>query len=55
MLLGKKGEQLLVTPERMKQLGQSRSNAKLWLCLVIKIKSDAVKNNIAKESGTLGP
>ena len=47
MLLGKSGGQLLIAPERMKQLGQSRNDAQLWMCLVVKVKSDAVKNNIA--------
>ena len=55
MLLGKSGEQLLIAPERMKQLGQNRNNANLWMCLVIKIKPDAVRNSIAKEPGMLGP
>lgn len=32
---------------RMKQLGQSRNDAQLWTCLVVKVKSDAVRNNIA--------
>ena len=39
----------------MKQLGQSRYDAQLWMCLVIKVKSDAVKNNIRWEPGILGP
>ena len=30
----------------MKQLGQSGYDAQLWMCLVMKVKSDAVKNNI---------
>ena len=47
MLLGKRGGQLLIAPERMKQLGQSRNDAQLWMCLVVKVKSNAVKNNIA--------
>ena len=42
-------------PERMKQLGQSGNDAQLWMCLVVKIKSDVVKNNIAEEPGMLGP
>ena len=46
MLLGKSGEQLLIVLERIKQLGQSRNNAQLWMCLVMKVKSDAVKNSI---------
>ena len=44
MLLGMSGGQLI---EREKQLGQSENNAQLWMCLVVKVKSDAVKNNIA--------
>ena len=38
---------LLMAPERMKQVGQSRNDAQLWLWLVMKIKPDAIKNNIA--------
>ena len=48
MLLGKSRGQLLIAPERMKQLGQSKNDAQLWMCLVVKIKSNAVKNNIAR-------
>ena len=44
MLLEKSGD---IAPEGMKRLSQSRNNAQLWLCLVVKVKSDAVKNNIA--------
>ena len=55
MLLGKRGGQLLTAPERMRQLGQSRNDAQLWMCLVEKVKSNAVKNNIAKDPGMLGP
>ena len=47
MLLGRTGGQLLIAPERMKQLGQSRNNARLWMCLVVKLKSDTLKNNTA--------
>ena len=47
VLLGKRGGQPLITSERMKQLGQSRSDAQLWMCLVLKVKFDAVKNSIA--------
>ena len=47
MVLEKSRGQLLIAPERMKQLGQSGNNAQLWLCLVVKVKSDAVKNSIA--------
>ena len=46
MLLGKSRE-LLIATERRKQLGQSRNDAQLWICLVMKVKSDAAKNSIA--------
>ena len=45
MLLGKSREQLLIAPERMKRLGQSENDSLLQMCLVVKVKSDAVKNN----------
>ena len=32
--------------EGMKKLSQSGNNAQLWICLLLKVKSDAVKNNI---------
>ena len=47
MLLGKSGWHLLITPDRTMQLGQSKNNTQLWICLMVKVKSDAVKNNIA--------
>ena len=53
MLLRKTRGQLQIAPERMKQLGQSRNDTQLWMCLGVKVKSDAVKNNIAWEPGRL--
>ena len=53
MLLGKSREQLLIAPERMKRLGRSGNDTRLWMCLVVKVTSDAVKNNIALEHGKL--
>ena len=44
MLLEKSGE---IAPEGMKRLSQSGNHVQLWMCLVVKVKSDAVKNNIA--------
>ena len=41
--LEKSGE---IAPKGMKKLSQSRNNAQLWMCLVVKVKSYAVKNNI---------
>ena len=34
---------------------QSKNNTQLWMRLVREVKSDAVKSNIAKEPGMLGP
>ena len=55
MLLEKSEGQLLIAPERMKQLDQSRNNVQLWMCLVVKVESEAVKNNNSQDSGTLSP
>ena len=43
-----------IVPEGMKRLSQSRNNAQVWMCLVMQVKSDAVKKNIAQEPGMLG-
>ena len=50
MLLVKSGGQLLIVPERMKWLGESGNNTQLWICLVLKVKSDAIKNNMARNN-----
>ena len=47
MLLRNSRWQLLIAPERMKWLSQSRNDAQLWMCLMVKVKSDAVKKSIA--------
>ena len=44
MLLEKSEE---ITPERIKRWSQSKNNIQLWIWLVMEVKSDAVKNNIA--------
>ena len=44
MLVEKSGE---ITPEGMKRLNQSGNKAPLWMCLVVKVKSGAVKNSVA--------
>ena len=36
-----------ITPEMMKRQSQSKNNAQLWVGLVMEVKSDAVKNNMA--------
>ena len=40
-------EELRNSSKRVKRLGQSRNDTQLWMCLVVKVKSDSVKNNIA--------
>ena len=47
MLLGKSRGQLLIVPERIRWLGQSRNDTQLWIYLVVKVKFHAVNNNIA--------
>ena len=37
MLLGKSRGQLRIAPENMMWLDQSRNDAHLWLCLVVKV------------------
>ena len=44
VLLEKSGE---IALKGMKRQSQSRNNTQLWMCLVVEVKSDAVKNNIA--------
>ena len=44
MLPVKNGE---IASEGIKRLGQSRNDAQLWIGLVVKVNSDAVKDNIA--------
>jgi len=45
ILLEKSGE---IAQERMKRLSQSKKkNTQLWMSLIMGVKSDAVKNNIA--------
>ena len=44
-----------ITPERMKRWSQSKNNTQLWMCLVMEVKSDAVKSSMALDPGMLGP
>ena len=44
MPLEKSGD---IAPERIKRLSQSRNNTQVWRYLVVKVKSNAVKNNVA--------
>ena len=44
MLFEKRRE---IASEGMKRPSQNENNAQLWMCLVVKVKSNAVKNNIA--------
>ena len=49
------GDQWRNNSERMKRWSQSKSNTQLWMGLVMEVKSDDVKSNIAQEPGMLGP
>ena len=35
-----------IAPQCVKRLSQSKNNAQLWMSLVVKVKSEAVKNRI---------
>ena len=54
MLLRKRRGQLLIVSERTKRLSQSGNSTQLWMCLVVKVKLDAVKNNTTYKTGMLG-
>jgi len=41
------GKSGAIAPEAIKRLSQSGNNAQRWMCLVVKVKSDAIKNNNA--------
>ena len=41
------GEEWRNSSRRMQRLGQSRNDVQLWVCLVVKVKFDAVKKSIA--------
>ena len=51
MLLDKSGEMT----ERIKRRSQSKNNTQLCKRLVMEVKSNAIKNNIALEPVMLGP
>ena len=44
MLLENSGE---ITPERMKRWSQSKNNTQVYRCLVMEVKYNVIKNNIA--------
>ena len=44
ILLEKSGE---IAPEEIKRLSKSGNNTQLRLCIIVKVKSDDVKNDIA--------
>ena len=44
---GEEQRAITIAPERMNWLGQRRNNAPLWMCLVVKVKSNAVKNSVS--------
>ena len=49
------GEEWRNSSRRNEEANQSRNDFQLWMCLVVKVKSDVIKNGIAWEPGMLGP
>ena len=49
------GKSTEMAPEKDEEVSQSENDAQLWMCLVVKAKSNAVKNSVAQEPGLLGP
>ena len=47
-------EEQKANSSRKIELGQNRNGSKLWMCLVVKVKSNARKEQYYIESGTLG-
>ena len=41
------GDQSRNNPRKTEEMSQSNNNTQLWMCLVMEVKSDAVKGNIA--------
>ena len=41
-------------PRKKEAAGPTGKNTALWMCLVVKVKPDGVKNNVAWEPETLG-
>ena len=49
------GDQWRNNSRKNEEMEQSKNNTQLWMWLVMEVKSDAVKSNIAWEPGMLGP
>ena len=49
------GEQWRHNSRKNEELEPKQNNTKLWMGLVMEVKSDDVKSNIAQEPGMLGP
>ena len=41
------GDQWRNNSRKNEEMGPKQNNTQLWMCLEVKVKSDAVKNNIA--------
>ena len=48
-------EEQKYTSRKKEEDEPTQNNTQLWVCLVVKVKSDALKNDIAQEPGMLGP
>ena len=47
--------EIINSSRKVEELGQRRNNTPCWMCLVVKVKPNAIKNNTAYEPGMLGP
>ena len=47
VLVGKDRGQLSEKKKKERKVGPKQNNTQLWMCLVVKVKTDAVKNNTA--------
>ena len=51
---GENQREIVNSSKKNEAKGQSIIDTRLWMCLMLKVKIDAVKNNIAYEPGMLG-
>ena len=49
------GEEWRNNPRKNEEMDQSKNNAQVWMCLMVEVKSNAIKKNTEQEPGMLGP
>ena len=48
------GEEWRNNPRKNEEMDQSKNNAQVWMCLMVEVKSNAIKKNTEQEPGMLG-